>query len=42
MVSAVANRFGSVFSVSHKIIVLLLNKPENAAFGPENSVPAIG
>ena len=31
-----------VFSVSHRIITLLLNKSFRAAIGPENSVPAIG
>ena len=40
--SAVFSNFLSVFSVSHRIIVLSLNRPENADSGPENSVPAIG
>ena len=36
------NKLGSVFSVSHKIITLSLNKSFFAELGPENSVPAIG
>src|SRR6478735_9085660 len=39
---AIDNDCGEDFSFSQMIFVLSLNKPENAASGPEFSVPAIG